>query len=154
MSSAAGVVLSNFCSHKLFTALLLDAEYAFYWNMFSNSLLARLCNGLPIFFFDIGHLDLTPGLLKLAVRHYFRGWQPVCLDQRQELAIPILRILDSVSQDPRNRVREHLRSSPSPEQVIASILGRRPKTVSDTERLRAGERKAVSEKEIKLRQTI
>ena len=120
-----GAVLRSFCSHRDFTALMKSAESAFYWNIFSNSLILRLSAGRPAFFFDVGHLVRNHSwLYKAAVDNYFLGWQPVCLDQQQALTTEVLRMVSAVEEPMVARVRDHLRSSPSPSQAVASLLGR------------------------------
>ena len=102
-----------------------SAESAFYWNIFSNSLILRLSAGRPAFFFDVGHLVRNHSwLYKAAVDNYFLGWQPVCLDQQQALTTEVLRMVSAVEEPMVARVRDHLRSSPSPSQAVASLLGR------------------------------
>jgi len=44
-----GVLVLSFCSHGMFLGLLLEAEYAFYWNIFANSVPSRLVNRMPCF---------------------------------------------------------------------------------------------------------
>lgn len=116
----AGMILQSFCAHELFTSLVLDAEHVFYWNMFSNSIVLRLGNGLTTFFFDVGHLDR---LYTLAVENYFLGWRPVCLDQRQALSEPVLRLMDAVFRRNIVKARDHFRRASSPEQAVATLIG-------------------------------
>ena len=47
--------LLPYCSYEEFEQRLLDAEFVFYWQIFSTSTFLRLWNGLPVFFFDQGH---------------------------------------------------------------------------------------------------
>ena len=53
------VELLPFCPFVEFEARLLAAEYAFYWNVFSFSVVLRIANGFPVFFYDRGHLSRT-----------------------------------------------------------------------------------------------
>lgn len=52
---ATDAILLSFCRHDVFRQHLLDAEHAFYWNVFSNSILARVMNGLPVLFLARPH---------------------------------------------------------------------------------------------------
>jgi hypothetical protein len=62
------------CDYQRYMAILLGAEYAFYWNIFSASLSARLFNRLPIFFFSVGHLgDENPLMLGKGMRCYYNN---------------------------------------------------------------------------------
>ncbi|HEX4073753.1 MAG TPA: hypothetical protein VHX68_21415 [Planctomycetaceae bacterium] len=49
-------LLFEFCDSARFLSLLYEAEYCFYWNVFSHSIIARVMNQGPVFFFDWGHL--------------------------------------------------------------------------------------------------
>src|SRR5262249_55436140 len=80
------VTLMTLLSFRRFSALLLGAEYVFYWNALSHSMFMRLFNEQPTFLFDRGHLvrNVTP-LYEQIVRWYYQGWEPVYLDSRQPL---------------------------------------------------------------------
>lgn len=132
VSAESGVTLQSFCSHDEFTSLLVEAEYAFYWNLFSNSLVVRLGNGLPTFFFDRGHLATVflkmghaGSMYSIAVRNYFLGWRPICLDQRQELAEPVLALLSRIFEPNRRAIQENCRRAPSPEEALAVLIAGR-----------------------------
>jgi hypothetical protein len=114
-----GLVAMSFCSHDLFADLLLEAEYVFYWNLFSNSLLARLANRLPVAFFDRGHLaHAVPALLDLGLKTYFPGAELVLLDQRQELMPDALTALDTQQHQTLAAATENLHRSPTPRELI------------------------------------
>ena len=118
-----GVRALSFCSHALFNALLLTAEHAFYWNLFSNSATARLANGLPVLYFDAGHMaQAIPPLLELGMQSYFPEGQFELLDLSGPLEPTALEELASVQQ--RSLVQAHvrLREAPAPDQVLASLL--------------------------------
>ena len=73
----AGLVALPFCRQDDFANLVRDAEQAFYWNMLSHSVLARLANRMPVCFFDAGHLShVVPALLPLAIASFFAGVCP------------------------------------------------------------------------------
>lgn len=118
----ADAVLHAFCRHDLFTWLAVRAEQAFYWNLFSNSIVVRFGNSRPPFFFDIGHIGQVPWLYELAVENYFLGWRPVCLDHRRELTPELLNLWSSLFKQEVTRVRDHFRSSPPPSATIAALL--------------------------------
>jgi hypothetical protein len=119
-----GLVLLSFCAHDLFADLLLEAEYAFYWNMLSNSLLARLANRLPALFFDRGHLAYAiPALLELGLKTYFAGAQFAVLDQRQGLAPGALAELAAAQQLTLGNAIENFLRSPTPRELVQRLLG-------------------------------
>jgi hypothetical protein len=81
-----GLLALPFCTHEAFERFLLEAEYLFTWNVFTNSILARLSAGLPVFFLGRGHLaHALPALYEAGVRHYFPDCELPYLDPRSEL---------------------------------------------------------------------
>ena len=115
------VDLISYCGYDQFTALLLGAEATFYWNLVSNSMFHRVLNGLPNFFFDPGHLGRIQSIYELAIKNYFVGWEPVCLDQMQGLSLELLRLVNGVFQQETTRMRDQFQTAPSPQQFISSI---------------------------------
>lgn len=115
------VDLISFCGYDEFTTLLLDAEATFYWNVVSNSMFHRVLNGLPNFYFDPGHLGRIQVIYELAIKNYFAGWEPVYLDQKQELSLELLRLVDGVFQQETSRIRDHYQTAPSPSEFISRI---------------------------------
>lgn len=117
------LVLLAFCSHEVFRASLLGAEYAFYWNIFSNSIPARIANHLPVFFFDPGHMvHAIPPLFELGVKHYYAGAALTYLDQRQELRSAELASLAAGQEHIFREARERFRWSPMPDAMVEQIL--------------------------------
>jgi hypothetical protein len=122
-----GLILMSFCAHDLFEDLLLEARYVFYWNVLSNSLLARMANRLPVLFFDRGHLaNAMPALLELGLETYFDGAQLPLLDQRKALTPGVLAEL-AVAQDSTLRgALENFRRSPLPRALVRQLLAEGP----------------------------
>ncbi|MGE0449031.1 MAG: hypothetical protein AB7Q29_05540 [Vicinamibacterales bacterium] len=116
------VTILSSCPHGRFTELLLDAEYVFYWNMLSHSTVLRYGNSRPVFFFDQGHMCVFRPAYDTAVENYFLGWRPVFLDDRQPLRPSLLRIVDRFSSAERGAIGEHLRSGPTPVEMVAALL--------------------------------
>jgi hypothetical protein len=122
----AGLQLLPFCSHALFSALLLTAEYAFYWNLFSNSATVRLANRLPVFYFDLGHMaQAIPPLLDLGLRSYFPGGELQVLDLAHPLEPGVLGPLAAAQERSLAHAHARLRGAPAPEQVVAALLDAR-----------------------------
>lgn len=68
------VLLLPGCHYTLFMQLLISAEYVFYWNRYSASILGRAINDGSLFCFDDGHLPLVlPDLKPIAERHFYVG---------------------------------------------------------------------------------
>ncbi len=118
-----GALLLSFCSHGMFLGLLLEAEYAFYWNVFANSVPSRLVNRLPVFFFDRGHMARAiPALLELGLRSYYPGVQLPLLDIGQvidpEALLPnAQREIASLTTAVR-----HLRAGATPDDMLETVL--------------------------------
>ncbi len=113
-----------FCGYEQFRALLITAEHVFYWNVMSNSVLVRIVNGGSVFFMDAGHLArYIPSLVSLAMQSYYANAQLHMLDPQQ--------VLDAGDLDQRARVQPEavapaclaLQALPSPEAVLALLLG-------------------------------
>jgi hypothetical protein len=122
-SGIPGALLLSFCSHGMFLGLLLEAEYAFYWNVFANSVPSRLVNQLPVFFFDSGHMARAiPALLELGLRTYYPGAQLPLLDIKTtidpEALVPYAqREIASLTTAVR-----HLRAAATPDQMLETVL--------------------------------
>lgn len=119
-------VLLPFCRIDRFCSLLLDAEFAFYFNQFSNSIPLRVLNGLPCFLFDRGHLARAiPHLRAAGVEAYFGGRDPELLDDAAPLTRPTLA---AAWQGPAEWLPALLRErwrSPDPETVVRGLLRER-----------------------------
>lgn len=119
------LVLLPFCGYVLFEALLFEAEYVFYWNIFSNSILARAINHLPVFFFDPGHMaHAIPPLYELGMSRYYPGATLTYLDERREHSIAELAALAAELEHNLREARENFARSPSPEEMVEQILRR------------------------------
>ncbi|MDJ0849088.1 MAG: hypothetical protein QNK04_11980 [Myxococcota bacterium] len=127
------VELLAFCSFPEFETRLLAAEYVFYWNAISFSLLPRIARGLPVFAFDRGHLaQLADWALegqpikpfyRNALACHFGGWEPPLLDPTATLDASRLATL---AEQQRPRLREILArwlTSPTPDEVVAALRG-------------------------------
>jgi hypothetical protein len=118
------VTLLTYCSFKRFSALLLSAEYAFYWNSVSHSMLLRLFNRAPVFQFDKGHLvrNVKP-LYERVVDCYYQGWDPIYLNQAEDLDPAQLAVLADQYRRAAQNVVKLLKRSPTPVGMIRTIQG-------------------------------
>jgi hypothetical protein len=112
------------CGYEQFRALLITAEYVFYWNVMSNSVLLRIVNGGSVFFMDTGHLArYMPVLVPLAMKSYYANAQLPMLGPQK--------VLDAVDLADRARfqpetfspARAALQDLPSPEALLALLCG-------------------------------
>lgn len=121
--AADGLVLIPYCRHDWFMSLILDAEYVFYWNMFSNSLVPRVVNRLPFFFSDPGHIArASPLLLDRVAQCYYVEGVPPCLDFSQPLDAGQL-ARRAAEQGPALRaMADNLLRAPRPAEVVRQFL--------------------------------
>lgn len=124
MRGHEGAELLSFCSFTRLAALLLAAEYAFYWNSVSHSILLRSFNGLPVILFDRGHLVRNiEAIYERVIQWYYQGVQPIYLDHCQPLT---LEVLDKATVDFRRdvaRMGQDYKRAPEPASLIEHILG-------------------------------
>lgn len=136
---ADGVVLLPTCRLSRFVPLVLEAEYAFYWNMFSHSLKFRTVNQLPFFLADCGHMGRSSNAFReRTARCYYVAGVPPFLDFSQPLDAgelarraaaerPRLRAMaESFLQPPRpvEALRQFLRGTGR--DAAAPVIGRGP----------------------------
>jgi hypothetical protein len=121
--SIPNALLLSFCSHGMFLGLLLEAEYAFYWNVFANSVPSRLVNQLPVFFFDTGHMARAiPALLELGLRSYYPGAQLPVLDIERAIDAQALAPYAQGEVNSLVVAAQRLRAGPSPDQMLETVL--------------------------------
>jgi hypothetical protein len=79
------VFLTN-CDYNRYLSLLLGAEYVFYWNIFSASVIAPILNGVPTFFFGQGHVAEAHKLMyEKGLARYYANAKLTHLDQTNRL---------------------------------------------------------------------
>lgn len=122
MPSSNNVELLSFCDYDRFTSLLLGAEFAFYWNAVSHSILLRLLNAKPVFLFNKGHL--ARGVKKIYPRIidcYYQGREPIYLDPMAPLLLPELSQLSTQYCEQSKLISEGLQKAPTPDEVIDAL---------------------------------
>jgi hypothetical protein len=122
-SNPASALLLDFCNYVTFRSLLCEAEYCFYWNIFSDSIIARVMNRQPVFFFEQGHLvRAMPSFREVGIKHFYAGHAPPCLDQRMPLSANQLAALAADEDRELARARQRFEKSPQPDQLIEQLL--------------------------------
>ena len=117
------VELLSFCDYDQFTSLLLGAEFAFYWNAVSHSILLRLLNAKPVFLFNKGHLARgVPAIYPRIIDCYYQGREPIYLDPLESLHLTDLLHLATQYCEQSKRISEDLQKAPTPAQVINDLL--------------------------------
>lgn len=101
---------------------LVAAEYAFFWNYYSFSVMHRLMAGRPVFFFDEGHMvRILPALGEAGIRMFYDGWRPPLLPLDRPLAEDELSRLETQVVEQFRRIAEGLRACPSPDEVLRRV---------------------------------
>jgi hypothetical protein len=117
--------LLTFCAYEDFNALLLSAEYVFYWNLASYSIFLRVINGLPIFMFDEGHLERhVKPMRERLVSWFYQNWIPPLLNQQEMLDTEVLAELSKDCKQHTRKMLKNLEALPSPEHMIDEFLRR------------------------------
>ncbi len=76
-AGVAGVDLRAAPTYADYVEQLIGAEYVFFWNLYSYSILHRAATASPVFFFHAGHMEhVVPALEHAGVACFYRGWRP------------------------------------------------------------------------------
>lgn len=121
-----GVTILATCSFDEFERRLLDAQAAFYWQVFSTSGFLRLWNGLPVFFFDLGHNSrLLAPMHTNGLESHFMGNPPIQLEIDKPFDVAGLGTHEDHFRKAARDSRERLARLPRPEEMFATIVAKR-----------------------------
>jgi len=102
-------------SYTEYQNYLFDAEYAFFWNIFSFSVIFRVLARKPVFFFDHGHVvRIFPEMLKAGVRTYYRNYEPPVLNIESRPDLEELTSLANISVAAFKKISFDYQQCPSP----------------------------------------
>ena len=122
MPTGSNLELLSFCDYDRFTSLLLGAEFAFYWNAVSHSILLRLLNAKPVFLFNKGHLARgVKTIYRRIIDCYYQGREPIYLDPLAPLLLPELSQLSIRYREQSKQISADLQKSPTPGELIDSL---------------------------------
>ncbi|MEM7363055.1 MAG: hypothetical protein AAF525_03470 [Pseudomonadota bacterium] len=103
--------------------VVIESEFAFYWNIMSFSVYGRLATRLPVFFFHSGHMvEIMPALIHEATDLFYAGRQPRFLSIDHPLKNSDLRTFAAEDQDHLDEIRKKLESSRSSEQLLRHLV--------------------------------
>jgi hypothetical protein len=132
LAPAERIHLLRYCSFRRFMSLLLSAEYTFYWNVVSHSILMQLWNGRPVILFDRGHLArAVRPIYDRVIAWYYQSWEPPYLDDRAVLSLSAVEDALSAHADRRQEIAARFRRAPSPDALLASLLDGAPPASGD-----------------------
>ena len=123
-ASLNGSLLLDKCDYNRFMSLLIGAEYAFYWNIFSASTIARILNWGPTFFFASGHLaDAYQPMFDKGISRYYANAHLEYRNQTKRLRREELAIHAALHETQLfNPFYENVRHLPSPNDIIHQLL--------------------------------
>lgn len=124
--SAERVEVVNHASTSFagYMSRLMEAEYVFYWNMFSFSVLHRILGARPAMFFDRGHaVRILPDIGEQGVRLIYDGWSPPLLDIDMPLAEMDLACRARETSSRFGEIAAGLLACPGPDAVLAAARG-------------------------------
>ena len=111
-------VFSNL-SHSRYLGWLMVAEYAFFWNLLSFSLIHRVLAGRPVFFFDPGHFaTLFPAVAQAGQRLFYGGWRPPLRRLDQPFDLQQLAHAAAATTQAFTNIGEGLRSGMTPAELL------------------------------------
>jgi hypothetical protein len=114
-----GIEQHEVLSYPDYMRCLTEAEYVFYWNRYSFSVLHRIIACRPVFFFAAGHLETMLGAQRnVAVETYYNGWKPPLLNIRNSLDEKNLEQLAGETVENFRCIRAKLNTGLSPRGVL------------------------------------
>ena len=106
-----------------FMRLLMDAEYAFYWNYYSFSIIHRVASQLPVMFFEEGHMvHILHGLREAGIRLFYDGWRPPLLQLDARLDPDDLAVRAGEARNQFHRIVQGLRQCDPPAELLRQAL--------------------------------
>lgn len=126
-AGVTGVELRAAPTYADYVEQLICAEYAFFWNFYSYSILQRAATGSPVFFFHAGHMEhVLPALKSAGVACFYRGWRPPLQPDDEVLDAARLDGLAALARPHMLHIAQALKQGRS----AAELLGQRATTVS------------------------
>ncbi|RZJ24788.1 MAG: hypothetical protein EOO54_08345 [Haliea sp.] len=123
VGSLAGVVLVANEGFHDFMQRLMEAEYAFFWNYYSFSVIHRIIAGRPVFFFDEGHMvHILPALHDAGITLFYGGWRPPLVAIGSPLAEAVLEERAADSRLRFEGIVDGLHRCESPGSVLAAAM--------------------------------
>jgi hypothetical protein len=123
ISGNANITARSDTSYAGYMRSLMGAEYAFFWNYLSFSLLHRVVANGPVFFFGAGHLDhILPRMAQEGIRMFYAGWSPPLLPLDAPLAETDLARREVEVRREFRRIEEGMRLCPAPRELLRTAM--------------------------------
>ena len=121
-------------SYADFMARLMQAEYAFFWNLYSFSLIHRVMAQRPVMFFDEGHMvQILPALHEAGIRLFYDGWRPPVLTLAAALELPALERAATEARQQFARITQGMRQGEAPLDLLRAALSANQRDVLDAQ---------------------
>ncbi len=118
----AGVELRTQCAYDEYMQVVMSAQYAFFWNYFSFSIIHRVIARRPVFFFGAGHMvRILPLLARQGIDNLYAGETPALLPMQSALDADALAQQASAVSAQFERVVAGLRSLPAPLDLLRTM---------------------------------
>lgn len=109
-------------THTAYLQWLMAAEWAFFWNVLSFSLMHRVLAGQPVFFFDHGHFThLFPAVAAAGERLFYGGWRPPVRRLGLAFSLPDMQADAHQTAQAFQAISDSLKRSPTPQEVLTSV---------------------------------
>lgn len=124
--STPGITLHTESSYADYMDLVMGAEYLFFWNYFSFSIIHRVISERPVFFFGAGHMvKILPALAEHGIANLYAGQRPMMLEMAAPLDAPLLAELALEVRARFARIDAGLRTLPSPQALLDAVQASR-----------------------------
>lgn len=112
-----------FCKFSLFYSLLMCAKVVLYWNVFSASILGRILNHLPVYFFSKGHMvTLCPKLYEHGVPFFYQRHPPFFIDPLSSIPANLFQEPFEVVKSTFQEISKHWRLLKTPEEIVLELI--------------------------------
>jgi hypothetical protein len=117
------LILEERLPYGTYIERLVEAEYAFFWNYYSYTLIHRVIANRPIFFFDPGHMiAILPALDQAGIASFYRGWRPPLVNLEENFDPALLRMLEEETCISLAKMRDVLMMGADPAELLASVV--------------------------------
>lgn len=106
-------------SYASYMHSLMRAEYAFFWNYYSFSIIQRVIATRPVFFFDAGHMvTILPALAEAGIQTFYAGWRPPLLPMAASITTASLAAAALETRHQFQRISGRLAQGLSPQDLL------------------------------------
>lgn len=120
--SMSNIVFLQEASLSEFQSLLAQAEYVFYWNIFSATIPERFMNSKPLFCFELGHMvSYFPPFLECGKKIYYGDLEPPMLNIQHKLTPKKLSDLAGRQRSLYRHFYKKMSCLPAPDKLLENL---------------------------------